>query len=190
MYLYVIVGKSHKASWSLRCLPPRPTTQADNLCGQRQLPLIARQGSVEAGLWSNGSATGTPSKPRKNLIRTAPRCLLLCPSPIARKTPSGLQRLEQWCRHERAFSQVGETGKVTETREDVGNNGGATPRTLLLPPLGLSNRRRLRSLTLTLKAAQHWSGGGSGALQKVRGDYPHLCHIHRSYTMSNIFTYV
>ncbi|KAK9542430.1 hypothetical protein VZT92_000295 [Zoarces viviparus] len=85
MYLYVIVGKSHKASRSLRCLPLRPTTQADNLCGQRQLRLIARQGSVEAGLWSNGSATGTPSKPGKNLIRAVPRCLLLCAQRIARR---------------------------------------------------------------------------------------------------------
>lgn len=82
MYLCVIVGKSHKASKSLCCLPPWPTTQADNLCGRRQLPLIARQGSVEAGLKSNGSSTGTPSKPRKNLIKTVAGCLLLCP-PLA-----------------------------------------------------------------------------------------------------------
>lgn len=119
MYLYVIVGKSHKASWSRCCLPPRPATQADNLCGRRQLPLIARQGSVEAGLWSNGSTTGTPSKPRKNLIRTAAGCLLLRLSPGARKHLQDCD-IRLGATHERPFSQVSETGRMTETRENVG----------------------------------------------------------------------
>lgn len=85
MCLYVIVGKSHKASRSLRCLPPRPATQADNLCGRRQLPLIVRQGSAEAGLWSEGSATGTPSNPGKISLRSAAGCLLPGPAPITGK---------------------------------------------------------------------------------------------------------
>lgn len=152
MYLYVIVGKSHKASWSLCCLPPRPTTQADNLCGQQQLPLIVRQSSVEAGLYSNGSATGTPSKLRKNLIRTAPGCLLLCPPTIARKH---LQDCNVWSSGADmkwgATHMKGHLAKWARQsdreKEECGNRGSACPSTCLLL-LSLLNGRRPQSLKL------------------------------------------
>lgn len=72
MYLYEIVGgSSHEASWSLRCLPPRPTTRTgDNLCGRRQLALIARQGSAAADLWSNRSSAGTINPPPAEVYET------------------------------------------------------------------------------------------------------------------------
>ena len=87
------------------------------------------------------------------------------PTPIAGKH---LQDCSVWssgadmkwgATHERPFSQVGETGRVTETRKgECGNSGGASPRTCLLPP-GLSDGRRLRSPTLAEKPPGTGEGG-------------------------------
>lgn len=155
MYLYAIVGQSHKASWSLRCLPPRHATQADDLCSRRQLPLIVRQGSVDADLWCHGSVTGTPSKPRKNLIRAVAGFLPFCPPPHAR---AHLQVCDiqssaadiTWNAHEGQFSPKGESWSESDKGKSgrMLNSDYASPSPRLLP-LNLFSKRWLRLLTLS-----------------------------------------
>lgn len=96
------------------------------------LALHQNPGKISLGL---GASCSVPHLLQENTFRTA--------------TFRAAVRLQVGSKtHERPYSQVGKTGRVTDTRENVGIECSASPSTCLLH-LGLSNRRRLRSLTLT-----------------------------------------
>lgn len=141
------------------CLPPWPTTQDDNLYSRRQLSLIARQGSVEAGLQSNGSSTGTSSKPRKNLIKTVAECLLLAPSSAVRKhlQDSNIQRYDA-----RKRWRVAHINRYLAKWDNDRNKAECRSSTDASPDMSDPSRfvkDRTSMVTYIIKKAmQHWRG--------------------------------